>query len=241
MARRKKKSKLPARATPKSDPASPNITSGPPALAQTQRPSASPNLRKGLSPATCLAGMFLTLILGLYLGTLLPEVFQKAPASTFSRPSVPQPEAGTPGGHNVDPELQEMAASLEARLNANPDSAPDWINLGNVYFDSQQPEKAIPAYEHALVLAPQNADVWTDLGIMYRETGQFERALDCFKKAVEANPKHENALYNEGVVLLYDLQKKPEAATAWQKLLNINPQARSPQGKPLSEIIKELN
>jgi hypothetical protein len=43
------------------------------------------------------------------------------------------------------------------------------------------------------------------------------------------------------VVLYYDLHRKDEAARAWQRLLTFNPGARSPEGQPVSELIKHLH
>ena len=194
----------------------------------------------GISIATCLAGMFLTLVLGIYLGTLLPDLVRQPTVGPITEAGMRNPDPPAPAFAPLDRELQTLVADLEKKAAANPDSAPDWINLGNIYFDSQQPEKAISAYERALSLAPKNADVLTDLGIMYRENGQFDKAIECFRRAVAINPGHENAMYNEGVVLLNDLHKKSDAAAAWQRLLDINPLARSPQGKPLKDLIGEL-
>ncbi|MBD5553213.1 MAG: tetratricopeptide repeat protein [Desulfovibrio sp.] len=182
--------------------------------------------------------MFLTLVLGLYLGSLMPGALHKP-----DRPAtVVIPSAS--GQEIIDAapnqELERMIAELEKKAAANPQSAPDWINLGNIYFDAMRPALAIKAYEHALALAPDNADVLTDLGIMYRETGQFEKAVDSFRKAIEINPGHENAMFNQGVVLATDLKRNAEAAAIWKKLLDINPQARAPDGKYLKDLVGNL-
>lgn len=198
-------------------------------------------IKKGVSRATFVAGMFLTLVMGIYLGTLFPGVVNEiqTPGPVERAESVPQaPEA--PQEQRMDPELLKMVSELEKKAAANPDSVPDWINLGNIYFDAFMPDKAIPAYEHALRLAPKNADVLTDLGIMYRETGQFEKAVEYFRRAIAISPRHENAMYNEGVVLSVDLKKKDEAIAAWKRLLDINPHAHSPAGKPVTEMLQQL-
>ncbi len=211
--------------------------------ASAAEPTSSPRqapIRHGVRPATCMAAMFLALLLGIYLGTLLPDMLATRSARHATQAEMEPTERNAQSAMNLEPELRQLVADLEKKAAAHPDSAPDWINLGNIYFDSQQPEKAITAYERALELAPRNADVLTDLGIMYRETGRYTRALECFREAVAINPRHENAMYNEGVVLLNDLRKKSEAVAAWQRLMDVNPQARNPQGKALKEIINEL-
>lgn len=209
-------------------------------IGQSPESQRGENVRHGVGMGACLAGMFLTLVLGVYLGTLLPDMMAKSENSRATGAVNDTQGQGMQASVPLDHDLGQLVADLEKKAAANPNSAPDWINLGNIYFDSQQPLKAISAYEHALHLAPKNADVLTDLGIMYRETGQFEHAVDCFRKAVAINPEHENALYNEGVVMLNDLKKKAEAVAVWQKLLELNPHAISPQGKPMKELLDEL-
>lgn len=198
--------------------------------------------KSGISVATAVSGMFLTLALGLYLGSLLPGLFMNNEGGNALSPQ-PQPAAPAQmpdGGAAIAPKLRQSVADLEKRAAANPASAPDWINLGNIYFDAHQPQKAIGAYEHALSLAPENPDVLTDLGIMYREIGRYDKAVECFRKAVAIDPGHQNALFNAGVVLFNDMKLKAEAAAMWEQLLSVNPQAHAPNGIPLSEMIKEL-
>lgn len=195
--------------------------------------------------STCIAGMFLCLVLGIYLGTLLPGIVNDAqappqPVAQTEKAQAPEAQGNMALEANIDPRMRKVITDLEKKAAANIDSAPDWINLGNAYFDAHMPKEAIRAYERALALAPRNADVLTDLGIMYRETGAFDKAVECFRKAVEIEPGHQNAMFNEGVVLSTDLGKKLEAAEAWERLLKINPQAHAPNGAPLGEMIKNL-
>lgn len=248
MARRRKKSKGYKPAPPPASPAAQAATSaGQKGAAEQATPQVSAGKHglptqalPGIRPATCMAGMFLTLVLGIYLGTLLPDLMH----GLALRPMAPTREEPDRGHDKpqakLDPDLAALTAELEKKANASPNSAPDWINLGNIYFDGFQPSKAIAAYERALKLAPKNADVWTDLGIMQREVGNYDKAVECFRQAIEINPRHENAMFNEGVVLANDLDKNKEAAAAWQRLLDVNPGARAPNGKSVSEMIRSL-
>lgn len=243
MARNKKKKIAEAAKTRKPRPGSAATLQAHPLAENTKpekEPAASPQSatpRRSVGLATCLAGMFLTLTLGVYLGTLLPGITELA---TMHEHEAPMPASAPPQAAKMEPELAGMVADLEKKANANPDSAADWINLGNIYFDARQPAKAIPAYERALKLAPSNADVLTDLGVMYREAGNYEKAIECFRRAIAINPRHENAMYNEGVVFSSDLKKKEEAIAAWRRLLEINPGAHAPNGMPVAKMIEQL-
>lgn len=207
---------------------------------QDNRQDAQSTGPRRLSMVTCCASMFLTFVLGIYLGTLVPGIIGTAEQPQVQKTTLLPEEATPEPQQQVDQQLRTAIADLEKRAAANPDSAPDWINLGNIYFDAHMPLDAIKAYERALVLAPRNADVLTDLGIMYRETGDFAKAVATFHKAIEVDPGHQNAMFNEGVVLANDLHKNDEAIAAWQRLLDINPGAMSPTGVPLAEMFKRL-
>ncbi|WP_241160238.1 tetratricopeptide repeat protein [Desulfovibrio sp. ZJ369] len=208
----------------------------------------------GIRKSTCLMGMLATLVLGLYLGSLLPGLLnapespQPAARQTGATAQAQQPAASGPSPASakdnqppMPPELAQKIAELEKHVLADPHNAGSWAALGNLYFDTGQAKQAVSAYERSLAIVPDNADVLTDLGIMYRETGAFEKAVASFRKAVTIRPDHENARFNEGVVLYYDLHRKDEAVAAWKQLLAVNPGALSPDGKPVSELIKHLH
>lgn len=149
------------------------------------------------------------------------------------------PGGATPGGAPPPQaaEAARMQAALEERTRNHPEDAEAWIQLGHVYFDADQVEKAIQAYETSLRLKPDNAPVLTDLGIMYRRSGQPEEAIRRFDMAIAADPKLENPRFNKGVVLLHDLKKEAEALAAWEALLAINPLAMAPNGQSVDELV----
>jgi cytochrome c-type biogenesis protein CcmH/NrfG len=53
----------------------------------------------------------------------------------------------------------QMAKDLERDLTENPENSNAWIQLGDVYFDSDKYAKTIDAYQKALSLNPKNADM----------------------------------------------------------------------------------
>lgn len=201
---------------------------------------------------TYIMSVAVALVLGLYVGSLIPSMLhdsspqpmpQQQAAAPASSPQAPEnvrpaPQAGMP---QVTPELSARIGELEKAVLDNPRDASRWASLGNLYFDTGQPQKAISAYERSLSIEPGNAHVLTDLGIMQRELGQFDKAVASFRKASSLQPDLENAMFNEGVVLYYDLKRKDEAEAAWKRLLQVNPAARAPDGKPVSELMEHLH
>jgi len=140
----------------------------------------------------------------------------------------------------MEAELQESIEMLKAQTGENPEDAAAWIQLGHLYFDAGQAEQAIEAYEKALAIQPENADVWTDLGVMYRRNGKPKKAVAAFDRAIQIDPNHEISRFNKGIVLFHDLKDEEGALKAWESLLAINPDAQSPGGRSVKELVDHI-
>jgi cytochrome c-type biogenesis protein CcmH/NrfG len=130
-------------------------------------------------------------------------------------------EAPEPQGPNP----MEVAAKVQALkdiVKKDPKNLSAWVELGNLYFDSNQPQESIQAYQQYLAIKPDNADVRTDMGIMYRKLGEFDKALEEFRKATKIDPKHINSRYNTGIVLLHDKQDIKGSIQAWEEYLKVD-------------------
>ena len=136
-----------------------------------------------------------------------------------------QPEGG-PGpqsGPAPQPVSAEEINMLENAVKADPNNLNALVRLGNIYFDANQPQKAIDAYERALKIDPKNADVRTDMAIMYRNLKDYDRAIKELKQVAADNPKHTNSRYNLGIILLHDKKDFKGAIAAWEDFLKIEP------------------
>jgi len=142
--------------------------------------------------------------------------------------------------HKSSADLSDQIAGLEFKTSQNPGDIAGWIQLGNLCFDSDLPEKAIAAYKEALAISPKNADVLTDMGVMYRKSGEYDKAVQSFDKAVGVDPKHEIARFNKGIVLMHDLNNPQGAIQAWEELLTVNPLAMAPNGQSIDEMLKKM-
>jgi cytochrome c-type biogenesis protein CcmH/NrfG len=130
--------------------------------------------------------------------------------------------------------------NLEAEVTANPENYNGWTQLGHLYFDSDQYQKAIGAYTKSLELHSGDANLWTDLGVMYRRTGDSTKAIESFDKAIAMNTNHQPSLLNKGIVLYYDFGKVDEAIATWQTVLEINPKSMMANGTPLNDFINQI-
>lgn len=195
----------------------------------------------GAALALALAGLALGLLIGVNIPGLMRWGNPAAPAAaTGQAPAGGMPPQATPAQSGPDAGTLSHIAELEAKAKAAPGDAKAWVEFGNAAFDADLPERAIPAYETALKLAPNAPDVWVDLGVMYRETKQPQKAVECFDHAYLLDKRHEISRLNKGIVLLHDLNDPAGAVQAWEQLLAIDPQARTPAGQSVAELVQEL-
>ncbi len=146
------------------------------------------------------------------------------------KPPMAPPGAPAPGPPPRDSlEAASQIQTLKEIIKKDPKNLPAWIELGNLYFDTDQPKEAIEAYGHYLAVKPDNPDVRTDMGTMYRKLGQFDRAIEEFKKAARSDPKHVNSRYNTGLVLLHDKGDIQGAIKAWEEYLKVDPNSEKAQ------------
>ena len=139
-----------------------------------------------------------------------------------------------------DSEKDQAILNLEGEATAHPDNFETWTQLGNLYFDTNQPEKAITAYTKSLDLHSGNANIYTDLGVMYRRANQPQKAIEAFNKAIALDASHLPSRYNKGIVLLYDLDDAKGAIASWESILTIDPEAKTGSGESVRDFIAQI-
>jgi cytochrome c-type biogenesis protein CcmH/NrfG len=166
-------------------------------------------------------------ILWMTKGTEKTAMVQKPQMAPPGAPAPALPAPTPPARDSV--EVASQIQTLKEIVKKDPKNLPAWVELGNLYFDSDRPKEAIDAYSRYLAVKPDNPDVRTDMGIMYRKLGQFDKALEEFKKAAQTDPKHVNSRYNIGLVLLHDKQDMKGAINAWEEYLKVDPNSERAQ------------
>ncbi len=176
---------------------------------------------------------FIIFICGFLAGIAFTVYKGGSPGSSPATVAGEQPQA-----QNED--TQQAIIHLEAEVTANPENFESWIRLGHLYYDSDQPEKAIAAYTKSMEFHTADANLLTDLGVMYRRTKQPEKAIELFNKAIQQDPSHQPSRFNKGIVLLHDLNDATGAIASWEELLRINPQAKTANGQPIREFVDHV-
>jgi len=157
------------------------------------------------------------IVITLVVGVLVGVIFTNARKNTSSNSTAPTQTAAPATNY------QQQITILEGVVAKDPGNRNAWVQLGNDYFDSDQPMKAVDAYGKALELDGNDPDVLTDQGVMYRRLGWYDQAVKNFEKASSLNPNHLQSLYNLGIVYRDDLKDYPKAIAAWERLLTLNP------------------
>ena len=145
---------------------------------------------------------------------------------------------GVPLGSGSPTDYQQRIAEAEKIVAREPKNLQVWVQLGNDYFDTDQPQKAVNAYGKALEIDPNNPNLLTDQGVMYRRIGWYDKAIANFEKASQIDPKHVQSLYNIGIVYAMDLKQADKAIKAWTRYLEID--STSPQGQQVRGLVEQL-
>lgn len=184
----------------------------------------------------------LTLVVGLIAGSFAARqeviVHQQAPAQQMQN-ATQAPTQNAPQQQAIPRETLDRISELERTVLSDPRNRQALVELGHLYFDTQQHRNAIQAYENALALDGNDADVLTDLGVMYRAESQYDKAVEAFEKARQIEPGHRISLYNKGVVLYFDLHRHEDGIKAWEELLALDPDQKTPNGSPLTDLIRQ--
>jgi cytochrome c-type biogenesis protein CcmH/NrfG len=130
--------------------------------------------------------------------------------------------------------------TLEKLTRENPENIENWIQLGHIYYDTDQIKEAINAYETALKIKPDVPNILTDLGVMYRRAGDPKKAVAKFDQAMAADPSHQISRFNKGIVLMHDLNDAKGAVDAWRELIELNPDAKAPNGQLVKDLIAQF-
>lgn len=142
-------------------------------------------------------------------------------------PGVPSGRSTAMAGGDQVPGMEEAVASLEKRLERDPDDLNGWKMLGRTHQAMQNFSGAVDAYERAVELENgQVAQTLIDLAIAITNRDQVPlqegRALDLIDSALKLDPTNQPALFYSGVAAA-NKGDTETAASLWERLLGLNP------------------
>ena len=141
----------------------------------------------------------------------------------------PMSAEAVPAGHGelgAAGSMNEVTASLEARLAKDPGDREGWRMLGRTYLVGGNAAKAAESYEKANALAPQkDIDLQLDLAealVLTDDPAVQPRARAIIDEALAVDANNQKALWYQGVIAVRGGDNET-AKKNWTKLLEGNP------------------
>lgn len=166
-------------------------------------------------------------------------------------PGGPAPGGTGAAGASSPMEMMRQLEGLQQQLAQNPDNPDLLLAVANESFDvaSRVPNpagsrplwlQARDSYARYLELRPQDPNlpnVLSDLGVSHQELGEFDQALAMFRRAREIAPDHWQSLFNQVVVLAFNMRQFDEAQKVLEELKRAQP--NNPDVQRLAAAVEE--
>jgi len=137
--------------------------------------------------------------------------------------------------------FDEAMEEYQGVLDRDPDHIKGLLNMGNLYVQLGNNERAIDLFKRVIALDPDNADACNQLGSVHKSDGNYAEASASYKRVLSLDPFKEDAHMElaEAQYLQYRSKfngvKKEEVRQRIDYLLAINPD--NGKGK---QLLKEL-
>ena len=107
-------------------------------------------------------------------------------------------------------------------LEIDPNHSQAHNNLGLIFQNQKNHEKAKDCYEKAIEINPNYVDAYNNLGILLSQLGENQKLIGYFEKAIELNPNYSLAHNNLGVIFK-NLGEYEKAKSFYEKAIEIDP------------------
>ncbi|MDD5034029.1 MAG: c-type cytochrome biogenesis protein CcmI [Methylococcaceae bacterium] len=141
----------------------------------------------------------------------------------------------------ITPGVEAMVERLAERLKKEPNDLKGWMLLGRSYQETEQFDKAVDAYRHALGLAPENLDIEAAYAeaLGQSQNGNFTgEPAQIAAEILVKNPKHHNALWLAGAGAAQG--GHPEQAIVYLETLRAEFPKGGKDDQQLSKLIADL-
>ncbi|MDE2998986.1 MAG: tetratricopeptide repeat protein [Gemmatimonadota bacterium] len=112
--------------------------------------------------------------------------------------------------------------AYEEVVEADPEFAGGYYNLGNLYYDLKQYERAAAYFRKVIALKPDFAEAQFQMGNALYGLREYDRAAGYFEKAIALKPQFVAAHYNVGD-LYYRTGQFDAAVEAYRRAIALNP------------------
>jgi tetratricopeptide (TPR) repeat protein len=151
------------------------------------------------------------------------SVYLNSARPVIQNPNVPKTSKSELSKDGADQVMADRLAALEGMILKNPQNAQIRAQLGNLYYDFGQYQKAIDAYQESLKLQANDPSVETDEATCYHYLGQHAKALEILDKVLGYSPDFPQAVFNKGIVLIEGGGNIQDGIAVWENLRRTNP------------------
>ncbi|HCF87188.1 MAG TPA: hypothetical protein DEV72_18535 [Ktedonobacter sp.] len=130
---------------------------------------------------------------------------------------------------NIRKAVEELSNNSEVlpQAKSSKDDTPNrtleqWLDMGQIYFNQWDFERALAAYEQAIRLDPNNAYAYHRKGHSLRRLNRLYEALSAYKQAIRLDPNNFEFYYGKGRVL-EAMERYEEAVTAFDLAIRLDP------------------
>lgn len=118
----------------------------------------------------------------------------------------------------------ERARALKMRADEGNPSKAIWFHLGNAYYEANDINAAILAFDNALKLDPKFFKAMVNLALMYDENESWAKAIETFERAAELEPENPDVWSHMGNTY-YAQGKFDDAMSNYRMALSLNENA----------------
>ena len=165
---------------------------------------------------------------------LLLPILQQLGYGNHGNPKALDPTQTAAPPQMTPEKINEMVASLAAKLKANPDNIQGWLMLARSYKSMGRYDEAVEAFvkaEKAISDDPDQLASYAETIAMANGKGFSGKAVQLVERALKVDPKHGHSLFLAGAAAMEAGQNKKGIAY-WEALL--------PQVEPGSDIDQML-
>lgn len=98
----------------------------------------------------------------------------------------------------------------------------DYFILGNTYHEQKEYDKAIEAYQKAIILNPNDDAAYNNIGNVYSQKGEYDKAIKAYQKSIELNP-NDNVVYTNMGIAYGRKEEYDKAIDVYKKAIELNP------------------
>lgn len=150
--------------------------------------------------------------------------------------NVPASLQGAQAQEQVDPAILQRIQTLESTVKSGTKDVQVLSELGELYFETGQLDKASTVLASAVEIDPGNAPLHFVLGLSYFWTGRSQEAVAEYKKAIQLDPTGTDYYFNLALAQSHNqVPDVPAAIENWKKVIALAPD--SPIAKKSQEYI----